>query len=157
VLQLRYQNLRLAKTKAAPHGAIQWPGETDKMGKDWAAPIDASVRAALDRVLRERPGIGTAYLFPSPLHPEQPTPYDMARRWLLEAEQLAKLPKQEGSLWHAYRRAWATSRKHLPVADVAPAGGWGSTETLQRSYQHLDDATILAVVLGGAELREVEA
>jgi hypothetical protein len=37
------------------------------------------------------------------------------------------------------------------------ARGWGSTETLQRCYQEPGDATILAVVLGGAELREVEA
>ncbi len=44
-----------------------------------------------------------------------------------------------------------------PVADVAQAGGWESTETLARCYQQPDDATTLAVVLGGAELREVEA
>ena len=36
----------------------------------------------------------------------------------------------ERSLWHAYRRGWATSRKHLPDVDVAAAGGWKSTETL---------------------------
>ena len=157
VLALRYENLVLAKTAKAPHGAIRWPSESDKMGKGWSAPLSTSTRAALDRVLRERPGIGSAYLFPSPLHPGRPVPYDMARRWLLEAERLAAVPKQEGSLWHAYRRAWATARKHLPVADVAQAGGWESTETLQRCYQQPDEATILAVVLGGAELREVEA
>ena len=67
------------------------------------------------------------------------------------------MPKHDGSLWHAYRRGWATARKHLPIGDVAQAGGWESTETLQRCYQQPDDATILAVVLGGAELREVQA
>ncbi len=157
VLKLRYENVELTKTRKHPHGAIQWPGETDKMGKAWAAPITADVRTALERVLRERPGIGAADLFPSPVHPEQAVPYDMARRWLLEAERLAELPKQSGSLWHAYRRAWATSRKHLPVADVAQAGGWESTETLARCYQQPDDVTILAVVEGAAALREVEA
>jgi hypothetical protein len=55
---------------------------------------------------------------------------------------------------HAYRRAWATARKHLPVTDVAAAGGWRSTATIQRCYQQPDEGTILAVVLGGAELRE---
>lgn len=155
VLKLRYENLELVKSKKRPHGAIAWPGETDKMGKAWSAPIGADVRATLERMLRERPGIGAAYLFP--VKPETPVPYDTARRWLIEAEQLAELPKQEGSLWHAYRRAWATSRKHLPIGDVAQAGGWESTETLQRCYTQPDDETILAVVLGGAELREVEA
>ncbi len=157
VLALRYENLQLAKTKTTPHGAIQWPGETDKMGKAWSAPIDGSVRAALDRVLRERPGIGGAYLFPSAASVEKPVSYEEARRWLLDAERLAELSKQDGSSWHAYRRGWATARKHLPVADVAQAGGWESTETLQRCYQQPDPATILAVVLGGVELREREA
>ena len=41
--------------------------------------------------------------------------------------------------------------------DVAAAGGWKSTETLRRCYQQPDDATILAVVQGGQELREAEA
>ncbi len=75
----------------------------------------------------------------------------------LSAEQQAKLPKQQGSLWHAYRRAWATARKHLPDVDVAAAGGWKSTETLRRCYQQPDADTMLAVVLSGAELREKQA
>ena len=157
VLALRYADLVLAKTKGAPHGAIAWPGETDKMGKAWRAPISAAVRTTLDAFLRERPGVGAAYLFPSASDPTQPTRYGTARRWLLAAERLAGVPKQDGSLWHAYRRLWATSRKHLPTADVAQAGGWASVETLQRCYQQPDDATILAVVTGGVELREVEA
>jgi len=37
---------------------------------------------------------------------------------------VAKLPTLKGGLWHPYRRAWATTRKHLPVADVAQAGDW---------------------------------
>jgi len=57
-------------------------------------------------------------------------------------------------IWHPYRRKWATARKHLPLADVAAAGGWKGTQTLTKCYQQPDDATILAVVLGGAELRE---
>jgi hypothetical protein len=64
----------------------------------------------------------------------------------MEAEQLAKVPKQDGSLWHAYRRGWATSRKHLPDVDVA-AGAWKGTETLKRCYQQADDANVLRVVL----------
>jgi hypothetical protein len=32
----------------------------------------------------------------------------------MQAERRAKLKKQDGSLWHAYRRGWATARKNLP-------------------------------------------
>ena len=59
-------------------------------------------------------------------------------------------------MWHAYRRGWATSRKHLPDVDVAAAGGWKSTETFRRVYQQPDAETMLKVVLQAAELRERE-
>lgn len=157
ICRLRYEDLRLAATPAAPHGAIRWPEDTDKEGKEWVAPITATVRAALDRVLRERPGIGPAYLFPSSKSPGEPITKDLAREWLLEAEQLAELPKLKGGAWHPYRRKWATARKHLPLTDVAAAGGWKCTETLLRCYQQPDERTMLDVVLGGAELRERKA
>jgi hypothetical protein len=40
---------------------------------------------------------------------------------------------------------------------VAAAGGWKSKEALLRFYQQPDEATMLTVVLGGAELRENKA
>jgi len=67
------------------------------------------------------------------------------------AEKLARVPKQQGSLWHAYRRAWATARKHLPDVDVAAAGGWKETSSLKRCYQQIDEVTMLEVVLGGGQ------
>ena len=66
-------------------------------------------------------------------------------------------PKLERGIWHPYRRKWVTARKHLPVADVAAAGGWKSTLTLTKCYQQADQATMLSVVLGGAQLREKKA
>lgn len=157
ICQLRYENLRLARTSSAPHGAIRWPGSTDKEGREWIAPIDANVRAALDRILGERPGIGAAYLFPSPADPMQPLDYGLASEWLRRAEKLAGLPKLERGIWHPYRRKWATARKHLPLSDVAAAGGWKGTQTLTKCYQQPDEATMLSVVLGGGELREKKA
>ncbi|HSD33408.1 MAG TPA: hypothetical protein VLB49_15940, partial [Gemmatimonadales bacterium] len=157
ILPLRYHDLRLAKTKGAPHGAIQWPGETDKMGKAWYAPLNAEARAAVDRVLAQRPGIGAAYLFPRPDDASKEVSYDTASDWLVKAEGLASLPKQDGSLWHASRRGWVTARKHWPLIDTARAGGWDGTETLARCYAQDDDATILRVVTEPAEVREVEA
>ncbi len=109
-------------------------------------PISPEVRSALDRALAERPGIGAAYLFPSPVDPSLTVRYERASEWLLRAEKLAGVPKQKGSLWHAYRRKWATERKHLPDVDVAAAGGWTETSSLKRCYQQADEATMLEVV-----------
>ncbi|MCK5412147.1 MAG: hypothetical protein KAJ67_08630, partial [Gemmatimonadetes bacterium] len=71
------------------------------------------------------------------------------------AEKLAGLEPQRGTLWHAYRRLWASARKDLPDVDVAQAGGWSSLEALKLSYQQPDDATMLRVVTHQAELREI--
>jgi hypothetical protein len=151
VLQLRYEDLRL---KQGAHGAIRWPADTDKMGQEWVTPINAQVRRALDRNLAERPGVGRAYLFPSPRNPARPVSKDLASAWLEEAERLAEVPKQAGSLWHAYRRKWATERKHLPDQDVAAAGGWSDLTSLKTAYQQVDGATLYRVVSEPAELRE---
>ncbi len=154
ICALRYEDLRFDQ---GPYGAIRWPAGTDKQGRETTAPITPRVRAALDRVLRERPGIGARYLFPSPANPGEAVREDRARRWLLNGEKLAGLPKQKGSLWHAYRRGWATARKHHSLKDTAAAGGWASTEVLLRCYQQPDDETMLAVVMGGVELRDRRA
>lgn len=154
IRQLRYDDLRL---DVKPFGAIRWPQDTDKMGRETVAPVTGKVRAAVDRILAERPGIGAAYLFPSPLKRGAPIRYELASEWLLEAEKLAKLPKQSGSLWHAYRRGWVTARKHLPDVDVAAAGGWKDVRMLKECYQQPDLETMLEVVQGGRDLKERHA
>ena len=63
---------------------------------------------------------------------------------------------RKGSLWHAYRRGWATARKHLPGADVAELGGWGATETMEKVYQQADPGTMIAIVSTRHELREAK-
>lgn len=45
-----------------------------------------------------------------------------------------------------FRRGWATARKHLPLPDVAAAGGWEKNSTsLRECYQHADEQTTRAV------------
>ena len=139
-----------------PHGSLRWPADTDKMGRETVVPVSPSVCAAIERTLRDRSGVGAVPMFPSPGDPRKPIRYELASAWLREAERVAGVEKQDGSLWHAYRRGWATSRKHLPDVDVAAAGGWKSTETLRKIYQQPDPDTILRVVLEAAELREAK-
>jgi hypothetical protein len=85
----------------------------------------------------------------------KPVDTNRARLWLRTAEKLAGLPPQEQGCWHPYRRGFATARKHLGLTDLAAAGGWKGTETLTLCYLHPDADTMLRVVMGGAELREV--
>ncbi len=67
---------------------------------------------------------------------------------------MAGVEPQRGSLWHAYRRKWATERTHLPGADVAADGGWIAVQTLETAYQQEDAETMLRVVLEAGALRE---
>ena len=144
VCQLRYEDLRL---DSGPYGAIRWPTDTDETGRETLVPIGPEVRTAVDRLVTEHPGIGSAPLFPKPEDPTRPITRHLADKWLRKAEQLASLESQRGSLWHAYRRKWATERKHLPDVDVAAAGGWSETTSLKRAYQQVDHATMLQVIL----------
>jgi hypothetical protein len=71
---------------------------------------------------------------------------DLFDQALRRAEKHAGLPKLEGSLWHAFRRKWATERKPLPEADVMKAGGWRDRKTFETCYQQADEQTMVAVM-----------
>ena len=88
VCALTFEDLRLTD---GPYGSIRWPADTDKMGHEFTVPISPSVRAALDGIHAERPGIGAAPLFPSPGDPIEPMTRHLADEWLRKAEQLAGL------------------------------------------------------------------
>lgn len=159
VCSLRVENLVLDRTAREPDGAIIWPADTDKMGREWRCPISKPVRQALQAALEKRARVlsrvGPGPLFPSPGRPDRALRYEEASAWLREAETLARLGPQKGTLWHAYRRLWATAHKDLPNVDVARAGGWSSVETMLASYQHATDEGVLRVVQHEAEVREV--
>ena len=69
---------------------------------------------------------------------------ELADKWLLAAEKLSGVEKQDGSLWHAYRRGWGTARKGHPVQDLMALGGWTDPTCLQRIYQQPDWETMVA-------------
>jgi hypothetical protein len=125
------------------------------------------VRAAVLAALERNPVIGDTALFPAPKGRGGWTRHhakDLLERAEAAAreaavkrddpEAAAALAPLDGSDFHAYRRAWATARKHLPLKDVAEAGGWRTTDTLLRCYTQADEATMLAVV---SETRKVRA
>ncbi len=109
-------------------------------------PTNAAIRQVMERVRRQRMGIGATCLFPKPTDRLAPVSKEQVRTWLLKAEKLAGVPKHDGSLFHAYRRGWVTARKHLSIKDVAAAGGRKREETLMRHYIQPDTATMLQVL-----------
>jgi integrase len=118
---------------------------TDKKGKQWVIPIPTSLCDDLRSFRVRMGGAFGGLLFPSQRHPDRPVTRDTFGHLLAQAEVKAGLSKLDGSLWHAYRRAWATTRKHLSV-DVAVAGGWSDIGTLLKCYQHADNETLLEVM-----------
>ena len=98
ICQLRYEDLDPERSESHPYGAITWPADTDKTGRETTVPIAPAVRAAVDRILCERAGIGAAPLFPSPSEPSVSLSRHIADKWLRKAEKLANLEPQRGSL-----------------------------------------------------------
>lgn len=129
--------------------AIRWRAEWDKKGYLTYSPMPSEAREALERYLRKNPKLGEAWLFPANEDRSEPLGKLMASYYLHAARELAELPKQKRGGWHAFRRAWATKRKHLPVQDVMDAGGWRSPEALQTAYQGSDPETVQRVVDAG--------
>lgn len=126
--------------------AIRWAAEADKEGVEWIVPIPNVLSAALESYIRDRALVGRAILFPARRDASKPISKETCYYWLRQAEKKAKLPHQKQGGWHAFRRAWATARKHLPLQDVMAAGGWKDPAALQTAYQHADAETIRAVM-----------
>jgi integrase len=151
VRQLRYQDLRLDD---GSHGKIAWPADTDKKAKEWLTPIAPAVRTRLVKVIRERPGLGAAPLFPAPRNLEEPVGRDTLASWQRNAEKVAGVPRLPHDSFHGLRRKFVVERKHLPDVDVAAAGGWRSVATMKRTYQLADEGGVLEAVMEPKRLRE---
>ena len=128
------------------HGAIRWRAAHDKRGYETVAPLGPEARSALDAYLCAQPRVGDVPLFPASGDDAAPVHKVMAGYWLQRAEVKAELPKLERGAWHAFRRLWASERRHLPAQDVMAAGGWRDVRVMQRAYQHADAATMFSVV-----------
>lgn len=132
---------------------VRWRAATDKKRHDAVIPVPESlineVKAFRVRAVTDSLKQGTSVsqlLFPSAKDRNVPVTADSFSDWLEKAEKAAQLPKSKGGLWHPMRRAWATSKKHLPLSDVAQAGGWKDVGTLIRCYTQADNHTLLAVM-----------
>jgi integrase len=134
-----------------PASTIHWRAEADKKRREAVIPMPLPLAHEL-RHFQRRLGTMSGWIFSSEQEADRPMDRHLFDKWLTRAEKAAGMKKLVGGLWHPYRRAWATARKHLPITDVAAAGGWKDTETLLTCYQQADTQTLLAVM---AEERKV--
>lgn len=140
IRQLRWEDFDFANSK------VTWRADADKTRRDWVVPLPATLVKAIRRFRIKLGGAFSGLIFPSRAHPEKALDRHAFQKALVTAERAAGLTKLDGSAWHAYRRAWASSRKHLPLTDVAAAGGWKGARTLLGVYQQPDMDTMLAVM-----------
>jgi len=108
------------------------------------------------RILRNhvtRLPAGEDLLFPAAGKPQIAVSVSVMSKSLRGAYARAGVTRLRGGLWHPWRRKWATERKHMPLKDVAAAGGWKDIETLVRCYQQPDEETLASVVLEAPKLR----
>lgn len=139
------------------YGMLRWRAEEDKLGMEWWAPVTPEVRQALEQLRRACPGVGDAMMFPGPNKPTAPVTIQLATAWLRRAEELAGLGRLPGGVWHPFRRAWATARKHLSPKDVAAVGGWGGHHDPPTMLPGPDLETMESVVLQPRVVRRVQA
>ncbi len=152
ILALRWSDWLPSEGK---HGKLRWRAESDKLGREWVVSVTPEVAEAMKEERARRSGIGDLLVFPSPNDPSRPVQRAVAATWLRQAEKLAGLKPMERGAWHAFRRMWACQRKHLPVRDVAAAGGWRDVTVLQGVYEAADQETLEAVVTGGRRVRGI--
>jgi integrase len=129
-----------------PHGAIRWRAANDKMGYETVTPLSALGREALDAYLARNPRAGDVPLFPELRDATRCASRDIAEHWLRQAEKKAGLPRLARGGYHAFRRQFASERRHLNDADLMAAGGWRSLAVMRRSYQHSDGAGVFNAV-----------
>jgi len=129
-----------------PHGAVRLRAEHDKMGYETVTPLSALSRAAIDAYLARNPRAGDVPVFPELRRPNDCASRDIAEHWLRQAEKRAQLPRLARGGYHAFRRQFASERRHLPDTDVMAAAGWRSLAVMRRSYQHSDAVGMLSAV-----------
>ncbi|HEX9217372.1 MAG TPA: tyrosine-type recombinase/integrase [Gemmatimonadales bacterium] len=127
-------------------GVIHWRGQNDKIGFDHETPLTPAAVAALQRWRAERPSIGEAWVFPAATDVTRPCSRHLLRQWWRYAERFAGITHEAGLGWHSLRRAFATALKHAPLKDLCELGGWKNAQTILKSYQQADHATMRQVL-----------
>ena len=149
ILRLRRSDVDLDRL---PFGRVVFRAENQKTGFEHWVPLSEECRRQVLIHLRKLPA-DAEWLFPAQRKTSAPVHHWVLSKHLREAYERAELNTLPGGLWHPWRRKWATERKHMPLRDVAAAGGWKDPTTLLKCYQQPDEETIQKVVLEAPKLR----
>ncbi len=136
VISLRWSDIDLER------GVVHWRGQNDKIGFDHETPLTPAAIAVLQRARAERPSIGDAWVFAAVTDSSRQSSRHIFRQWWRQAERLAGITHEAGLGWHSLRRAFATALKHAPLRDLCELGGWKNAQTILKSYQQADHATM---------------
>jgi integrase len=126
--------------------SVFWRAEADKKGYCWVVPMGTAFFADVSSFRDTLAGSGIGQVFAAANSRDGLMDRHLFDKWLMKAEERAGLAKLEGGMWHPYRRKWAIERKHLPLRDVAAAGGWKDVATLLEVYQQADPESVLRVM-----------
>ena len=137
IRQLRWSDIDLEACR------VRWSGESDKQGREHWTPLSRVAANALRTARQVRPGLGDAWVFPSPGDAERSCSRNLMRDWWGRGEKLADLEPVERRGWHSLRRKFATDmRTRLPLRDLCDAGGWKDAQTILKCYQQPDEELI---------------
>ena len=128
-------------------GSITWRAEHDKKRVKWVVSITQEFVQELKTFAIMLDAALGGFVFPKPSDPSKPMTREYFDQSLRAAEAHASLPKLDGTLWHAYRRRWATGCDAVPQVDAMYAGGWQDAGTFM-SYQKATEQGLLAVATG---------
>ena len=123
-----------------------WRGKHDKIGFEHETPLTEAGEMALQEARSQSPGIGEAFVLPSPEDNSKPCSRHVLRDWWLRAEDLAELEHVKGMGWHSLRRKFATEMKDVPLKDLCHLGGWKDAQTVLQCYQKPDEHTMRAAL-----------
>ena len=147
VRELRWSDIDLQKR------IIRWRGENDKIGFEHQTPVSDWAFEVLEEAGRTQPGIGDAWVFPSPGDPARPCSRYLAKDWWKKAERRLGWTHTRQMGWHSLRRKFATEMKDLPLKDLCHHGGWKNHNTVLMCYQQPDEERMREALAGRQRLR----
>jgi integrase len=148
---LRWSDVDLSK------GSIRWRAENDKIGYEHTTPLTEAAISALEEARRQLPGIGDAWVFPSPSDAGEPCSRHLVRDWWERAEDRLDWPTVKGRGWHSLRRKFATEMDGADLKALCQLGGWKDPVTILKCYKQPDQAQLKEALsqrkrlVGGAE------
>jgi len=113
---------------------IRWRAENDKLNNEHETPLTDDAIETLEEARRHQPGIGDAWVFPSPGDAGKPCSRFLVDGWWDKAEKLLGWDPVKGRGWHSLRRKFATDIGTENAKELCQLGGWKSYNTVLMCY-----------------------